>query len=199
MIFDCRHGINSVILWRQSFIMTEKEHDTNLNVNVGTHGSCVHYAERKSPRAVFHNYSGGSYFVTICTKDKEHYFGKIVENEMLMSKIGVYCQTQIDELPLHYKYAEVPIYVVMPNHIHLIICIDAKWTHEPCVPTQRTALSVVVGGLKRSVTLFARRNNINFGWQSRYHDHIIRGTRDGNNIAEYIKNNVIHLANDCFY
>lgn len=65
-------------------------------------------------------------------------------------------------------------------------------------PTVRTALSVVVGGLKRAVTLFARRNNIEFDWQSRYHDHIIRGANDGNRIAEYIENNVTRWDADCF-
>lgn len=58
------------------------------------------------------------------------------------------------------------------------------------IPTIRTALGVVVGEYKQAVTCHARRNNIEFGWQSRYHDHIIRGTRDGNLISEYIENNV---------
>lgn len=47
--------------------------------------------------------------------------------------------------------------------------------------------------------MFARRNSIEFGWQSRFHDHIIRGERDENMIAEYIENNVARWANDCFY
>lgn len=46
--------------------------------NVGTYGPYVRNTQRKSPRANFHDYSGGDYFVTICTRDKEHYFGQIV-------------------------------------------------------------------------------------------------------------------------
>lgn len=46
--------------------------------------------------------------------------------------------------------------------------------------------------------MYARRNNIDFGWQSRYHDHIIRGAHDGNRIADYIKNNVARWGADCF-
>lgn len=179
--------------------------------NVGTHGSCVHFPEqfhkRKSPRAEFHNYSGGDYFVTICTRDKAHYFGEIHNGEMHLSPIGKYCAQQLDNVTTHYPYAQIPLYSVMPNHIHAIISIDYNRavsaddnrTHEPCVPTFRTALSVVIGGLKRAVTMCARRNDIEFGWQSRYHDHIIRGTHDGNMISEYIQNNVAHWADDCFY
>ena len=150
--------------------------------------------KRKSPRADFHDYSGGDYFITICTLDKKHYFGSIFNNEMNLSDIGVYCYSQINEIPKHFQYAEVPLFVVMPNHIHAIIHIDA----DNNIPESRTALSVIIGGLKRAVTMYARRNNIEFGWQNRYHDHIIRGNHDGNRIAEYILNNVALWDKDCF-
>ena len=152
------------------------------------------YKSRKSPRAVFHDYSGGHYFVTICTKDKVHYFGEIINGKMELSAIGAFAQKTIDELHKHNKYAEVPLFVIMPNHVHAIICIDAPRD----IPTYRTVLGVVIGGFKQAVTCYARRNNIEFGWQARYHDHIIRGTTDGNQIAEYIKNNVAKWDLDCF-
>ena len=116
---------------------------------------------------------------------------------MNLSDIGVYCCSQINEIPRHYQYAEVPLYVVMPNHIHAIIHIYDKSTPK-AIPECRTALSVIIGGLKRAVTMYARRNNIEFGWQNRYHDHIIRGNNDGNRIAEYILNNVALWDKDCF-
>ena len=47
--------------------------------------------------------------------------------------------------------------------------------------------------------MFARRNNIEFAWQARYHDHIIRNSCDGNNISDYIKTNVERWANDIFF
>ena len=47
--------------------------------------------------------------------------------------------------------------------------------------------------------MFARRNGIEFGWQSRYYDHIIRGVQDGNHIAEYIESNIEKWASDCFH
>ena len=216
--------------------------DITKTPSVGTHGSCVRNSDsygngscvrnseasvlptevrpqRKSPRAEFHDYSGGEYFITICTREKRHYFGKIQNSEMYYTPIGEYCKRQLEDISKHYPYAEIPLFVVMPNHLHAIICISPQTrtheltrthgpdsqaspltrTHGPCVPTERTALSVVIGGFKRAVTLFARRNNIDFGWQSRYHDHIIRGCYDGNKIAEYIENNVAQWSNDCFY
>lgn len=198
-----------------------------MTQNVGTHGSCVRQSEsknvgsvescvhtspaqlhdkRKSIRAEFHNYSGGEYFITICTRGKHHYFGEIANGEMRYSLIGEYCKTQLEQIGQHYPYAEIPLFVVMPNHIHAIICINAAGlthpstdrTHEPCVPTIRTALSVVVGGFKRAVTMFARRNDIEFGWQARFHDHIIRGAADGNKIADYIADNVMRWDTDCY-
>lgn len=153
---------------------------------------------RKSPRASFHNYSGGIYLITICTNNKIHYFGEITNGKMQLSDIGIFAQKALDDLHTHYKYAQVPLFVVMPNHVHIIICIDEYKNKPQHMPTHRTALSVVIGGFKQSVTCFARRNNIDFCWQGRYHDHIIRGIKDGNKIADYIKNNVEKWNTDCF-
>ena len=154
--------------------------------------------ERKNLRATFHNYSGGDYFITICTKDRKHYLGKIKDGKMLLSKIGLFATKALTELPTHYRYSQVPLFVVMPNHIHAIICIEPSIVQPDLMPAQRPALSVIVGGFKQSVTAFARRNNIEFAWQSRFHDHIIRDIVDGNNISDYIQNNVAKWDSDCF-
>ena len=151
------------------------------------------YPRRKSPRADFHDYSCGDYFVTICTNDKRHYFGEVDNGEMRLSAIGEFVDAELAGLSSHYPYSDVLMWVVMPNHLHAIIHIDDETT-----PHVRSALSVVVGGLKRSVTMYARRNNIEFGWQSRYHDHIIRKPEYSNKIAEYIRNNPFLWSKDCF-
>lgn len=85
----------------------------------------------------------------------------------------------------------------MPNHIHAIIRINNDTDTE--IPQIRPALSVVIGGFKRAVTVFARRNDIDFAWQTRFHDHIIRGVKDRNNIAVYIENNIGRWEHDCYY
>lgn len=149
---------------------------------------------RKSPRATFHNYSGGCYFVTICTADKRHYFGSVQNSKMKYTEVGLYADAQISQLNRHYPYCTPVIWVIMPNHIHIIVEITDNNT-----PCERMALSVVIGGLKRSITLYAKRNDIEFAWQTRYHDHIIRGNHDGKLIEEYITNNVSKWSDDCFY
>lgn len=93
------------------------------NITNKTHKLSENLPTRKNIRAHFHDYSGGEYFVTICTKNKQHYFGHITNDEMQYSRIGKYCKDQITELSKHYKYAEVLLYVIMPNHIHAIIVI----------------------------------------------------------------------------
>lgn len=156
--------------------------------------------KRKSPRATFHNYSGGCYFVTICTVEKKHYFGTVINNEMHYTRMGVKAKEDLERLSMRIEYCEIPLFVVMPNHIHAIIHITQP--HEPAkaeIPAIRSALSVIVGLYKSGVTTFARRHNIKFGWQPRYHDHIIRGVTDRNRIADYINNNVARWADDCFY
>ena len=85
------------------------------------------YHERKSPRANWHEYDGGDYFVTICTKKQFHYFGEIKNDEIILTDIGIYLKSQIDNIQNYYPFAEVLLYTIMPNHIHLIIsiCTDA--------------------------------------------------------------------------
>ena len=83
-----------------------------------------------SARAVWHDYLGGAYFVTICTKDREFYLGNIKDGEMLLSEIGRYADEQLRDVSLYYPYAEIPSYVVMPNHIHAIVIINDR--HDAC-------------------------------------------------------------------
>jgi len=81
-----------------------------------------------SARAEWHDYSGGNYFVTICTAEQKRYFGEIVDGEMRLSEIGKYadeCVRKIEEL---HPDVSVPLYVVMPNHIHLIVCVGVVET-----------------------------------------------------------------------
>lgn len=63
----------------------------------------------------------GLYFITICTKNREHYFGEIIDNEMKLSNIGVLADTFWFEIKQHSKNIELHQFVVMPNHIHGIL------------------------------------------------------------------------------
>ncbi len=77
-----------------------------------------------SARAVWHDYNGGAYFVTICTKDMAHFFGEIVDGEMCLTEIGLCADEQLRNVSSHYPYAKIPLWVVMPNHVHAIVMID---------------------------------------------------------------------------
>lgn len=98
------------------------------------------FPSRKSPRADFHDYSGGDYFITICTKNKSHYFGEITNGQMRLSPLGEFTTNAIDSLHSHYPYAEVRVSIVMPNHLHMIIHIDTEEKNTR-LPKQRTAMS----------------------------------------------------------
>ena len=189
-----------------------------------------------SARATWHDYMGGAYFVTICTKDREFYFGKIENDEMHLSEIGKYADEQFRDVSSNYPYAVIPSYVVMPNHIHAIVIIDdrmdsacrdaiyrvSKTIHRvpeeiqyvseseiQMKPTQDRggitgrdnpmlyrSLGTVIRGLKARVTHYANENDIDFAWQSRFHDRIIRDQKDMNETVLYVDNNVAKWPED---
>lgn len=76
-------------------------------------------------RAKWHDYNGGIYFVTICSHEKRHLFGGISNGVMHKSKTGQIADNCISQISTHHKFpVEILNYVIMPNHIHMIICID---------------------------------------------------------------------------
>ena len=190
-----------------------------------------------SARANWHDYDGGFYHVTICTKDRELYFGIIEDGEMRMTEIGKYAEEQFRNATSYYPYSEIPLFVVMPNHIHAIVIIDNRdarrdaiyrvshrvsyrvsdfhrvnedtvgfepegfETHKGGVtresnPMLHQRLGTVIRGLKARITHYAREQDIDFAWQSRFHDRIIRDQMDLNETAKYVENNVAQWKED---
>ena len=83
----------------------------------------------QTARAEWHSYDGGIYFVTICTAGREHYFGEIKTDKepfMQLSPIGQYANQLIMDITIVYPHVEIPLFVIMPNHIHAIIYIDGE-------------------------------------------------------------------------
>jgi putative transposase len=66
----------------------------------------------------------GAYFITICTQNREHFFGKIVDGEMQLNEIGQLAEKYWLEIPQHFSFIELGNFVVMPNHTHGILIID---------------------------------------------------------------------------
>lgn len=78
--------------------------------------------QRKSPRATWHDYNGGRYFVTFCTKNHDLYFGDVVDGRMELSEIGKWTAKQIEQTAvIRQNDVEIPMFVVMPNHVRLIV------------------------------------------------------------------------------
>ena len=164
-------------------------------------------------RAEWHDYNGGVYFITICTQNHEHFFGEIENETMILSDIGEFTDQCIGEIKHHNTYAEVPQYVIMPNHLHLIVVInvsdgrDVPWRVSTTgknetmqnIANKQGRLSTAIAGFKQAVTRYANQNAIDFSWQPRFHDHIVRDTPEMNRIANYIENNVANWKDDEFY
>ena len=181
------------------------------------------FPQRKSPRAKWCEYNEGLYFVTVCTRNMEHHFGKIENGAMTLTRTGVFLTHELKNASLHHSHIEIPLHVVMPNHFHAIVKIsppvgtqraasestDNTFYSEQqadaarCVPTSNRnkhyLLSTFIASLKSAVTRYAHSIQVDFTWQPRYHDHVIRGIEDGNNIAQYIKGNIANWERDCVY
>jgi putative transposase len=86
---------------------------------------CGMNKERKNIRLSRWDYSyEGVYFTTICCKDRNFFFGKIKENEMILSEIGLITSKYWLEIPYHFPHVKLDEFVVMPNHIHGILILD---------------------------------------------------------------------------
>ncbi|HMG13962.1 MAG TPA: hypothetical protein VK590_00875, partial [Saprospiraceae bacterium] len=68
--------------------------------------------------------SSAAYFITICIKNKIHFFGEIFENKMQLNEMGHIAEKYWTEIPKHFLCVELDQFVIMPNHVHGIIIID---------------------------------------------------------------------------
>ncbi|HEY5408425.1 MAG TPA: transposase [Ginsengibacter sp.] len=151
------------------------------------------------------------YFITICTKNREHSFGEIVNEEMRLSEIGKLAFSFWEEIPEHFSFVFLDEFTVMPNHIHGIVLIDkpandAPFTEIPKVIGRlrfqnqgKDSISSIIGSYKSAVSKNAHLIDPNFNWQSRFHDHIIRDEDSFKRIKNYIRNNPKNWEEDKFY
>ncbi|WP_032092402.1 transposase [Necropsobacter rosorum] len=157
---------------------------------------------RKLIRVKWDNYQNGAYFITICTKNKQHYFGKIYNQKMYLSVLGEKLHSIIlDTIEIRQsQYINLPIFTIMPNHLHFIMVLNtSKDISQHSFQPQRENLASIIRGIKCQLTSFAKQNNIPFEWQSRYYDRIIRNDREFGFIYDYIDHNVINWEQDKLY
>lgn len=171
---------------------------------------------RKSPRNPNWDYgTNAAYFITICIANRRHFFGEIENGKMKLSQAGTIADHLWHEIKNHAKNIALGEFVVMPNHIHGILIINGnpdpdsvRTTHALSQPIAgklryqnqgKNTVSSIIGSYKSAVTKHCNRSGIDFGWQSRYHDHIIRSELSYYRIAEYIKNNPLNWKEDSFH
>ena len=126
---------------------------------------------------------------------------------MRLNALGKYTEQCMAHATKHFPYAEIPLFVVMPNHVHIVVFIDGDdYRHEPdkstrmsAISPKRGSLSAVIRGIKSAVTKYANAQGIRFSWQTRFHDRIVRDKNELNRIAEYIENNPARWASDKFF
>ncbi len=190
-----------------------------------------------------------AYFITICTLDKQHFFGQIKNGVMHLNKVGIVADILWYEIKNHAKFIELGEFIVMPNHIHGILILNNPNDHfdgnddkntnfkvetrRTNVETMRTnvetrhalslqnqqpkpqktqtigqkrfqnqgknSISSIIGGYKSAVTKHANRLQLEFAWQSRFYDHIIRNEQSFDNISQYIINNPANWQTDRFH
>lgn len=147
--------------------------------------------------------SSGYYFVTICAYEKVSYFGDIINHKVYLSKIGEIAQSKWLETKRVRNNVGLDEFIIMPNHIHLIIAI-----HNPVETSRRdvstnefklkpNSLGSIIGQFKSKVTKRINHElNVNFHWQPRYYDHIIRSKKELHSIREYIRYNPLKWEED---
>src|SRR5690606_3045273 len=78
-----------------------------------------------SARAQWWDYGwNGVYFITICTQNREHFFGEIQKGKSVLSPLGPIADVLWHEIPYHAPFVELGDFVVMPNHVHGILILD---------------------------------------------------------------------------
>lgn len=153
------------------------------------------FYNRKSNRLKGYDYSqNGAYFVTVCTKNRKNILSRIVGGdayiapEISLSSYGKVAEKYLLGIKGLHKY------VIMPNHIHMIIFIcNEEGTMRASSPTQD--IPQLIKSFKILVT---KELGVSI-WQRSFHDHIIRDDADYEMIWEYIDNNPLKWKEDRFY
>ena len=151
---------------------------------------------RKPTRLKNYDYSAsGVYFITVCTRDRRCLLSHIESPDppsvgaaisrpqaaVCLSPVGEIVKCAIENIPNIYPAVSLDKYVIMPNHIHMILLIRAE------DPGRLIAapISTVVGQMKRWCS---RQSKIPL-WQRSFYDHIVRNEAEYTEIAEYIGGN----------
>ena len=156
------------------------------------------FPNRKNQRLINYDYSTENYyFVTICTEEHKCILSHIVGNgldhsELVHTQFGKIVEKHLLNINVRYDSIKVDKYVIMPNHIHMIIKFgcDGEERSRP-FPTLSNVIGLFKSGVSREIGKSI--------WQKSFHDHIIRGINDYLEIQKYIENNPMKWNLDRYY
>ncbi len=157
---------------------------------------------RKTVRLQEYNYNtAGAYFLTICTEKRKCILSRIVWTGVLdgpqvcLSPLGIIADKYIRQLHDFYQDISVEGYVIMPNHIHILLQVKEGPSRTPVSTIQNSVVS-------RFVSTFKRFCNREYGtniWQRGAYDHIIRDQTDFDQHLRYIQENPFGWQKDEYY
>ena len=142
--------------------------------------------QRKNIRLKQYDYSQeGYYFVTICTNDRMKLFGEIVGADRCvcpqtkLTKIGREIEKSI--LKMNTTNTKINEYIIMPDHIHIVIQIVGGQSRPP--------LHKIIQKFKSITTNKCFKFGYNKIWQRNYYEHVIRNDKELFEIKNYIQTN----------
>ena len=157
-------------------------------------GMNTNHRNRKPTRLRGFDYSQKrAYFVTVCTQDRCQVLAEICRGGALLLPIGEIVNREIHDLSQRFDVS-VDQFVIMPNHIHMILVLHGKGEAD--------ALTDILCAFKSITTKEANRLEHRTGrkiWQRSSYDHIIRDEKDYLKIWQYIDENPRKWELDCFY
>lgn len=122
--------------------------------------------------------SNAAYFVTMCIKNRKHYFGEVENGSMQLSALGKAAEACWKAIPEHFPFVEIGAFVFMPDHMHGIIFInkmDEQVSNSLKLDSRKEDL-IIFSPKKRADTLFLFNQ---FGPQSKNLASIVRGFKVG--------------------
>ena len=164
------------------------------------------FSQKKLQRLKNYDYTqNGVYFVTICTQNWLHLFGKFENKILTLNDAGKMVFEKLIETPKFYPDIAVDKFVLMPNHLHAILMIHHNGTAQGPFPTMTLSdyihrfktltTKLYIDGVKNESYLpFDKKV-----WQKSYHDHIIRNETEYQKIWEYIHTNPLKWELDKYY
>ena len=172
-----------------------------LRIGMGTEIKDMNkeFPSRKKNRLENYDYSScGAYFITICTLGRQNYFWENVgatigrPQDIILSTFGKTAQKYIENIPSAYPVLSVENYVIMPNHIHLLLRVCADENGRPLVaPTMSRVVQHLKGRISKDIGVSI--------WQKSFHDHVIRNYADYEEHIQYIYENPLRWQEDELY